>query len=229
MALNIDAALQHRRPRASRAASPAEHPLLRTINPKQPEPGPLDPSTGTARANIAQGLSGRYATALFDLAIEQNSLEAVLASLDSLANGLASSDDLKALISSPMVSRTAAAAGIKGLAGAMSLDSLTTSFLGVLAQNRRLGALNAIISDVRALAAARRGEITAKVTSAQPLSKTQQAALAKKLKAGLGRDVALDLTTDPAILGGLIVRVGSRMIDSSIRTRLDTLGQALKG
>lgn len=189
----------------------------------------MDPSTGTARANIAQGLSGRYATALFDLAIEQNSLDAVLTSLDSLANGIDSSEDLRALINSPMVSRAAAAAGIKAIAGAMALDSLTTSFLGVLAQNRRLGALKPIISDVRALAAARRGEITAKVTSAQPLTKSQQDALAKKLKAGLGRDVALDLTTDPAILGGLIVRVGSRMIDSSIRTRLDALGQALKG
>ena len=226
---SMHAALQQAAPRASRPPIFAGRSLLRIINPKQPEPGPLDPSTGTARANIAQGLSGRYATALFDLAIEHNSLDVVLASLDSLANGLEASDDLRALIGSPMVSRTAAAAGISGIASAMALDSLTTSFLGVLAQNRRLGVLKAIISDVRALAAARRGEVTAKVTSAQPLTKTQAAALAKKLKAGLGRDVALDLTTDPAILGGLIVRVGSRMIDSSIRTRLDALGQALKG
>jgi F-type H+-transporting ATPase subunit delta len=202
---------------------------LWALNSNQPEPGPLDPSTGTARANIAQGLSGRYATALFDLAVEQKALDAVLASLDSLANGIDASDDLKALIASPMVSRAAAATGIKAIAEAMALDSLTSNFLGVLAQNRRLGALKAIISDVRALAAARRGEITAHVTSAHALTKTQQTALAKKLKAGLGRDVALDLSTDPAILGGLVVRVGSRMIDSSIRTRLDALGQALKG
>ncbi|WP_439534177.1 F0F1 ATP synthase subunit delta [Polymorphobacter sp.] len=189
----------------------------------------MDPSTGTARANIAQGLSGRYATALFDLAIEQNSLDTVLASLESLDNGLASSDDLKALTSSPMVSRSQAAAGIKGIAGAMALDPLTSNFLGVLAANRRLGSLPAIIRDVRALAAARRGEITARVTSAHPLSKAQQTALASKLKSGLGRDVSLDLTQDPAILGGLIVRIGSRMIDSSLKTRLDQLGQALKG
>ncbi len=189
----------------------------------------MDPSTGTARANIAQGLSGRYATALFDLAVEHKSLDAVLASLETLSGALGRSEDLKALIGSPMVSRGAAAAAIKGLASAMELDSLTSNFLGVLANNRRLSALPTIIRDVRALAAARRGEITAQVTSAHALTKTQQTALAKKLKAGLGRDVTLDITQDPAILGGLIVRIGSRMIDSSLRTRLDQLGQALKG
>ncbi len=202
---------------------------MRNLNTNQPEPGPLDPSTGTARANIAQGLSGRYATALFDLAIEQNSLEAVLASLESLSNGLGASEDLRALTTSPMVSRTAAAAGIKGIAAAMALDPLTSNFLGVLAANRRLASLPTIIRDVRALAAARRGEITARVTSAHPLSKAHQSALVKKLKAGLGREVSLDMIHDPAILGGLIVRIGSRMIDSSLKTRLDQLGQALKG
>jgi F-type H+-transporting ATPase subunit delta len=189
----------------------------------------LDPSTGTARANIAQGLSGRYATALFDLAVEHKSPDAVLASLETLSGALGRSDELKSLISSPMVSRGGAAAAVKGLASAMELDSLTSNFLGVLAQNRRLSALPAIIRDVRALAAAQRGEITAQVTSAHALTKAQSTALAKKLKAGLGRDVSLDLTTDPAILGGLIVRIGSRMIDSSLKTRLDSLGQALKG
>ncbi len=189
----------------------------------------MDPSTGTARATIAQGLSGRYATALFDLAIETKSLDTVLESLETLSRAVATSDDLKMLTTSPMVSRKQAAAGIHSLAGAMGVDSLTTKFLGVLADNRRLASLPAIIRDVRALAAARRGEITAQVTSAHALTKTQQTALAKKLKAGLGRDVSLELTQDPAILGGLIVRVGSRMIDSSLRTRLDQLGQALKG
>lgn len=189
----------------------------------------MDPSTGTARANIAQGLSGRYATALFDLAIEHKSLDAVLASLATLHAALGSSDDLKALTTSPMISRAQAATAVKGLASAMQLDGLTSNFLGVLAANRRLASLPTIIRDVRALAAARRGEVTAQVTSAHALTKAQQEALARKLKAGLGRDVTLDLTQDPAILGGLIVRVGSRMIDSSLRTRLDQLGQALKG
>lgn len=189
----------------------------------------MDPSTGTARANIAQGLSGRYATALFDLAVEQKALDAVLASLATLSSALERSDELASLIGSPMVSRGAAAAAIKALAAAMEIDSLTSNFLGVLANNRRLSALPAIVRDVRALAAAQRGEITAKVTSAHALTSAQQTALAAKLKSGLGRTVTLDITQDPAILGGLIVRIGSRMIDSSLRTRLDQLGQALKG
>lgn len=183
----------------------------------------------TAKASVALGLSGRYATALFDLAIEAKALDAVATSLATLKDALAQSADLKTLMTSPMVTRGAAAAGVAGVATSLKLDSLTSNFLGVLAKNRRLAALPAIIRDFSALAAARRGEISAQVTAAHKLSAAQQKALAAKLKAGLGRDVALDITVDPAILGGLIVRVGSRMIDSSLKTRLGALGQALKG
>ena len=183
----------------------------------------------TAKASVALGLSGRYATALFDLAVEAKSLDAVAASLATLKDAMAQSADLKTLMTSPMVTRSAAAAGVAGVAASLKLDSLTSNFLGVLARNRRLAALPAIIRDFSALAAARRGEISAQVTAAHKLSAAQQKALAAKLKAGLGRDVALDITVDPAILGGLIVRVGSRMIDSSLKTRLGALGQALKG
>jgi F-type H+-transporting ATPase subunit delta len=183
----------------------------------------------TAKASVALGLSGRYATALFDLAVEAKALDAVAASLATLKDALAQSADLKTLMTSPMVTRGAAAVGVAGVATSLKLDSLTSNFLGVLAKNRRLAALPAIIRDFSALAAARRGEISAQVTAAHKLSAAQQKALAAKLKAGLGRDVALDITVDPAILGGLIVRVGSRMIDSSLKTRLGALGQALKG
>ena len=189
----------------------------------------MEPTSALAPAHVALGLSGRYATALFDLAIDGNALETVSASLTTLKDALVQSEDLKTLTTSPMITRKAAAAGIAGVAGSIGLDKLTTSFLGVLAQNRRLATLPAIIRDFMALAAARRGEITASVTAAHPLTATQQKALAAKLKAGVGRDVALDITVDPAILGGLVVRVGSRMIDSSLKTRLDSLGQALKG
>jgi F-type H+-transporting ATPase subunit delta len=175
------------------------------------------------------GLSGRYATALFDLAVDGKALDAVSASLQKLKDALAESTDLQALTTSPMINRKAAAAGVAGVAAALDLDRLTTSFLGVLAKNRRLAALPAIIRDVQALAAQRRGEITARVTAAHKLTSAQQKALSAKLKAGIGRDVALDITVDPSILGGLVVRVGSRMIDSSLKTRLDSLGQALKG
>jgi F-type H+-transporting ATPase subunit delta len=183
----------------------------------------------TAKASVALGLSGRYATALFDLAVEAKALDAVAASLATLKAALGTSADLTTLTTSPMVTRSAAAAGIKGVAASLGLDSLTSNFLGVLANNRRLAALPAIIRDFNALAAARRGEITAQVTAAHKLTAAQQKALSAKLKAGLGREVALDITVDPEILGGLIVRVGSRMIDSSLKTRLDALGQALKG
>jgi F-type H+-transporting ATPase subunit delta len=176
---------------------------------------------GMGSSSVALGLSGRYATALFDLAIADN--------LATLHAALGQSADLATLTTSPMVTRKAAAAGVAGVAQSLHLDTLTGNFLGVLAANRRLAALPAIIRDFNALAAARRGEISARVTAAHALSAAQKKALAARLKAGLGRDVALDITIDPAILGGLIVRVGSRMIDSSLKTRLDSLGQALKG
>ena len=178
---------------------------------------------------IVAGLSGRYATALFDLAHEAKSLDTVGASLATLKAALAESADFRTLTTSPLIDRTAAAKGIAGLAGALGIDGLTTNFLGVLARNRRLAALPAIIRDFNKLTAAQRGEITAEVTSAHPLDPEQQAALKAKLRAGLGADAALDLRVDPEILGGLVVRVGSRMIDSSLRTKLNTLALAMKG
>jgi F-type H+-transporting ATPase subunit delta len=178
---------------------------------------------------IVAGLSGRYATALFDLARDAKAVDAVAASLASVTAGLAESADLRRLTTSPMIDRTAAAAAIKGVAGAMSLDPLTTNFLGVLAANRRLSALPAIIRDFAKLTARSRGEITAEVTSAHPLDADQQSALKAKLCAGLGADAALVLNVDPEILGGLVVRVGSRMVDSSLRTKLNSLATAMKG
>jgi F-type H+-transporting ATPase subunit delta len=179
-------------------------------------------------SSVATGLSGRYARALFTLAIEGKSLGAVESSLTSLKEALAESADLAALVNSPVVGRGAAGAAVAGVADGLNIDGLTKNFLGVLAANRRLGLLPAIIRDFAALNAARKGEVTADVTAAHKLTDTQAQALAAKLKAGIGRNVALNITVDPAILGGLVVRVGSRMIDSSIRTRLDMLGQALK-
>jgi hypothetical protein len=114
------------------------------------------------------------------------------------------------------------------MADGLGLDGLTKNFLGVLAANRRLALLPAVIRDFAALNAARKGEVTATVTAAHKLTAAQQKALGAKLKAGIGRDVALTVNVDPSILGGLMVRVGSRLIDSSLKTRLDMLGQALK-
>jgi F-type H+-transporting ATPase subunit delta len=178
---------------------------------------------------IQASLSGRYASALFDLAREAKSIEAVEASLAMLKGAMAESDDLKRLVASPMISRTQAAAAIKAVAGELKLDVLTTNILGVLATNRRLSQTGKVIDSFFALAAAHRGETSAVVTTAHPLDEAQLAALKAKLKARVGRDVSVNLKTDPAILGGLIVKIGSQLIDASIRTKLNTLAYAMKG
>ncbi|MFL6843522.1 MAG: F0F1 ATP synthase subunit delta [Allosphingosinicella sp.] len=178
---------------------------------------------------IQASLAGRYATALFELARDERKLEAVGASLASLKQALADSEDLRALTTSPLTRRDDALKSVSGLAAAMNLDPIAANFLGVLAQNRRLGQLGAIIRNFNLLAALHRGETTAEVTSARPLDDTQIEALKTNLKSRLGRDVAVDLNVDPTILGGLVVKIGSQMIDGSIRTKLNGLAQAMKG
>src|SRR3546814_6937423 len=129
----------------------------------------------------------------------------------------------------PLVGRTAAAATIKAVSESLGLDPLTQDFLGVLAENRRLAQIGGIIRAFTLLVSNHRGETTAEVTSAHPLSADQVSALAAQLKSRVGRDVAIDLKVDPQILGGLVVKMGSQMIDSSIRTLMRTLAQAMKG
>ena len=178
---------------------------------------------------IATGLAGRYATALFELARDNKMLEAVGASLASLRQALAESPELRELTTSPLVTREQATGAIGATAQAMRLDPLTANFLGVLAQNRRLGQLGPVIRAFNMFAANHRGETTAEVTSAHPLDDGQVQALRQNLRSRLGRDVAVDLTVDPAILGGLVVKIGSQMIDGSIRTKLNNLALAMKG
>ena len=178
---------------------------------------------------IQASLAGRYAMALFELARDERQLEAVGASLASLKRALAESDDLRALVASPLVNREESMRTIDAAASAMSLDPITRNFLGVLARNRRLAQLGNVIRAFELLAAGHRGEVTAEVVSAHPLSDDQVAALKAKLKDRTGRDIAVDLAVDPSILGGLVVKVGSRMIDGSIRTKLNTLAHAMKG
>jgi F-type H+-transporting ATPase subunit delta len=186
-----------------------------------------------ARVDISGGiqasLAGRYATALFELARDERQLEAVGASLNTVRRSLAESDDLRALTTSPLIGREDALSAVRATAEAMQLDPVTTNFLGVLAQNRRLGQLPQVIRNFNLLAAFHRGETTAEVTSAHPLDDDQIASLKTNLKSRVGRDVSVDLTVDPAILGGLVVKIGSQMIDGSIRTKLNTLALAMKG
>jgi F-type H+-transporting ATPase subunit delta len=180
-------------------------------------------------SGIQASLSGRYALALFELARDGKSLDSVGESLGALKAALAQSPDFKALTNSPLIGREAATKSVAAVAASMGLDALTAKFLGVLAQNRRLSQLPAVIRAYETLLSNHKGEARAEVTSAHALTKTQITALQKSLRARVGRDVAVDAKVDPAILGGLVVKIGSQMIDSSIRTRLNTLAQAMKG
>lgn len=178
---------------------------------------------------IQASLSGRYALALFELARDARSIDAVEASLATVRDALRDSDDLRTLIASPVVGRGTATKAVLAVADQLGLDATTRSFLGVLAENRRLGALPAIVRAYRTLASRHRGELTAEVTSAHPLTEDQVVELKQQLRQRVGREVAVDLSVDPALLGGLVVRIGSQMIDSSIRTRLNALAHAMKG
>ena len=178
---------------------------------------------------IQASLAGRYALALFDLAVENNSLSSVATSIAGLGDALRDSAEFRTLVANPVITRKESGETVAALAKTMKLDPLTTKFLGVLAENRRLGDLGDMVRAFGELNARHRGEISAEVTSAHPLSNDQVDALKAKLTSRLGRDVNVNLNVDRAILGGLVVRVGSRLIDNSIRTRLNTLAAAMKG
>jgi F-type H+-transporting ATPase subunit delta len=178
---------------------------------------------------IKASLAGRYGSALFELARDEKQIDAVSRSLESLRQAQADSRDFAELVSSPMVGRDDAAKAFAGLAPQLGLDPITANFLGVLARNGRKGQLSAIIRAFRLLAAEHRGETTAEVVSAHPLNDEQIAALKQQLRARAGRDVAIDAQVDPSILGGLVVKLGSQRIDSSIRTKLNRLALAMKG
>jgi F-type H+-transporting ATPase subunit delta len=178
---------------------------------------------------IQASLAGRYAIALFELANEGSQLDAVGESLAALKQTLAESEDFRALTTSPLIGREAARRAVAATAAALRLDPITANFLGVLSRNRRLAQLGNVIRAFETLAARHRGEVTAQVTSAHPLDAGQVDALRTNLRTRFGTDIAVDLNVDAAILGGLVVKVGSRMIDGSIRTKLNNLAHAMKG
>ena len=146
-----------------------------------------------------------------------------------MRQALAESAEFRTLTTSPVIARGEAVKAVLATADAMGVDATTRSFLGVLAENRRLSQLPQVIRAFRVLAARHRGETTAEVTSAHPLTPDQIDELKQQLRRRVGRDVSVDLSVDPEILGGLVVRIGSQMIDSSIRTRLNALASAMKG
>jgi F-type H+-transporting ATPase subunit delta len=178
---------------------------------------------------IRASLAGRYASALFDLARDRRQIESVGKSLDALSQALLDSKDFAELVASPLVSRDEAGKAFAALAPQLNLDPTTGSFLGVLARNGRKRELRKIIRAYRHLAAEHRGETTAEVVTARPLNDDQLAALKQQLRTRAGRDVTIDAAVDPDILGGIVVKLGSRQIDASIRTKLNRLAQAMKG
>lgn len=175
-------------------------------------------------------VAGRYASALFELANEQRALREVEQDLIGLQSMLDGSEDLRRLVRSPVFSAEEQSRAIAAVAEKAGLQPLTVNFLKLIARNRRLFALGDMIRDFRLLAARWRGEVSADVVSAHPLTPAQLEALKEALKAAAsGKDVQINTRVDASLLGGLIVKMGSRMIDSSLRTRLNNLKIAMKG
>jgi F-type H+-transporting ATPase subunit delta len=171
----------------------------------------------------------RYATALFELAEEGKALDKVEADLAAVERLTAESPELRQVLRSPIVSRERQAAAVTALAGPAGIGDIVARFLGVLAQNRRLFALPAITAAYRSRLAAARGEVTAEVTSAVPLDEAQLEAVKASVSRYAGKAVSLTADVDPSLLGGLVVRIGSRMIDASLKTKLQQLELAMRG
>ncbi len=182
-----------------------------------------------AETTLVSDIAGRYATALFDLAHERNTLDAVAADLGTIRAALAESDDLRNLVRNPIFDRATQTSAMAAVLGALGVGALVANFVGVVTANRRLFALDGMALGFQRLLSRHRGEVVAQVTSARPLDEGQQASIAAELTAGMRTDVTVEERTDPHILGGLIVRIGSRMIDSSLRTKLQILRFAMKG
>ncbi len=179
-------------------------------------------------ASISASIAGRYATAIFDLVRDARGLPALEADIEALDGALAISADLRALISSPVYTRADQSNSLAALAKKMKLSPLLANALGLMADKRRLFVLPQLLVALRAMIADEKGEITAEVTAAQPLTKTEADALAKALQARVGKTVKLNVAVDESLIGGLVVQVGSKMIDTSIRAKLDQLRNAMK-
>ena len=174
------------------------------------------------------GVSGRYATALFELARDEKSIDAVLADLHNFETMLGESGDLRRLVKSPVFAADAQIKALTAVLERAGIGGISANFLKVLAANRRLFAVEDVTRVFRALVARFRGEATADVTAAEPLSDKNLDALKAALKSVTGKNVTLNMKVDPAIIGGLVVKLGSRMVDSSLRTKLNSIKHAMK-
>lgn len=179
-------------------------------------------------ASISSGIAARYATAVYDLAKDQEVVNDIETDLESLTTALAESGDFNTLISSPIYSRAQQRDAIAAIADKMGLSQIMTNTLNLMASKRRLFVLPQLVQALRAQIAADKNEVTADVVSAKPLNKEQSEKLAETLKKTTGKTVTIHATVDESLIGGLIVKVGSKMIDTSIRSKLSSLQNAMK-
>lgn len=174
------------------------------------------------------GASGRYASAIFDLAKDSGSLDSVSSEFETLRVLLEDNADLSGVITSPAVTRDEQSAVMSSVTEKMGLSELTRNFIGLMAKKGRLALLPDAMTGFSALLADHRGEETAYVTSAKPLTDMQRDALAQNLKSSFGKDVKIDASVDESLLGGLVVKVGSKMVDASLKSKLERLELAMK-
>jgi F-type H+-transporting ATPase subunit delta len=179
-------------------------------------------------SGIVSGMAGRYATALFELALAENALDAVTADLDRFDALLADSADLARLVRSPVFGAEEQTKALAAVLGKFGIGGLAANFLKVVASNRRLFAVRDIIKAFRALVARHKGEVTAEVTLAEQPSEQHLAAVKDALNAVTKKDVQVEVKIDPSIIGGLVVKLGSRMVDTSLRTKLNAIKLAMK-
>nr|WP_296430429.1 F0F1 ATP synthase subunit delta [Roseovarius sp. BRH_c41] len=179
-------------------------------------------------ASISTGIAARYATAIFELVREAKSVAKLESNLNDLAQALTDSDDLRAMISSPVLSRDVQGAAMSAVAAKMKLLPELQNGLALMAQKRRLFVLPQLIAQLNAMIAEDKGEVSADVISAKVLTKAQADKLAKTLKDRVGKDVKINATVDESLIGGLVVKMGSKMIDTSIRSKLDSLQNSMK-
>lgn len=179
-------------------------------------------------ASISLGIAQRYALALFDLSKEAKALKALEADVDALGEALAGSADLAEMIASPVITRDDQARAMGAVAKALGLSTLMQNTLALMGQKRRLFVLPQLVADLRDRIAAEKGEMTADVTSATKLTAAQAKKLAEVLKSKVGKDVKLNATVDESLIGGLIVKLGSTMIDTSVKAKLASLQNAMK-
>ncbi len=178
--------------------------------------------------DTSSGVAGRYATALFELALEQKALEQVAGDLNRFGEALDAFDELVRLVKSPVFTAEEQGRALAAILEQLKIDGLTKNFLLLVAKNRRLFATPDMIRAFRAMLARHRGEVSASVTAATKLTESQVTALKQALQAALGQEVMLEERVDPGLLGGLVVKVGSRMVDTSLRTKLNSLKVAMK-